>query len=199
MAWSLGSVIVRHPFLPCLLLPFRTHLFPTQGPLLGGYLSHPSDTYPLSLLFSSSTFFRTYPYALPCLFGALFPLGGAIVGFLFLEETLTPAAAAREEEDERARERERRRHKRFVQTTSTTVPAPERRRLLGEEEEEADSGYSTPARGLSTEGAREGEAEEAVKAPPRFADLFTRRVWAALITYVRFVSLSSCGGNERNG
>ncbi|GAA5906508.1 hypothetical protein JCM6882_004454 [Rhodosporidiobolus microsporus] len=171
LAWSLGSVI---------------------GPLLGGYLSHPATNFPS--LFGHSRFFLTYPYALPCLVGALFPLAGAVIGFLFLDETLAPPApAAAPEEttsllDERDARRAGRRHDRFVKTTSTTLPASaaQARHLEEREAREPDSGYSTPARRESV--AREAEAgagEEQVgrERKDRFRDLFTRRVWAALIAY----------------
>ncbi|GAA5829858.1 hypothetical protein JCM11251_007909 [Rhodosporidiobolus azoricus] len=169
LAWSLGSVI---------------------GPLLGGYLSHPADSFPS--LFGHSIFFRTYPYALPCLVGALFPLAGAVIGFFFLDETLAPTASSIAlEEEERDARRATRRHERFVKTTSTTLPSPaeQARHLAEREAREPDSGYSTPARSASVMrgelGVEEGVEGEAAgkERKDRFRDLFTRRVCAALVAY----------------
>ncbi|BGP39315.1 hypothetical protein JCM10449v2_003253 [Rhodotorula kratochvilovae] len=171
LAWSLGSVI---------------------GPLLGGYLSHPADHFPR--LFGHSTFVRENPYALPCLIGALFPLLGAIVGFLFLEETLSPSrvaadAAAQADEEEaralRARRKSVSRHGRFVAATSTTLPAPPAQVRRLEEDDGTDSGYSTPAREASAVrlGAEEGAAQARAREAPSFRSMFTTRVCAALATY----------------
>ncbi|TNY17581.1 major facilitator superfamily domain-containing protein [Rhodotorula diobovata] len=180
LAWSLGSVI---------------------GPLLGGYLSHPADNFPR--LFGHSTFLRENPYVLPCLIGALFPFLGAVVGFLFLEETLAsaanvahPAAEAEAEaatstvdDDARSRRKSTSRHGRFVAATSTTLPAPSEQRRRLEADDGTDSGYSTPAREASAargllsaeEVAAQGRARRA-KAPG-FREMFTKRVCAALMTY----------------
>ncbi|BGP47414.1 hypothetical protein JCM10450v2_003266 [Rhodotorula kratochvilovae] len=171
LAWSLGSVI---------------------GPLLGGYLSHPADHFPR--LFGHSTFLRENPYALPCLIGALFPLLGAIVGFLFLEETLSPSrvaadAAAQADEEEaralRARRKSVSRHGRFVAATSTTLPAPPAQVRRLEEDDGTDSGYSTPAREASAGrvGAEEGTGQAPARGAPSFRSMFTTRVCAALATY----------------
>ncbi|BGP15425.1 hypothetical protein JCM10213v2_003393 [Rhodosporidiobolus nylandii] len=172
LAWSLGSVI---------------------GPLLGGYLSHPSSSFPSIPLFQHP-FFLANPYALPCLVGALFPAAGAIIGFFFLEETLAPPSGS-----------VTKRHQRFVQATSTTLPAPEeqRRRFL-EREEGEDSGYNTPSSAPESRIASSGvdadivradtsiPAEEALEAAlgedtggrkaPGFRDLWTKRALLALET-----------------
>ncbi|GAA5893320.1 hypothetical protein JCM8208_004408 [Rhodotorula glutinis] len=181
LAWSLGSVI---------------------GPLLGGYLSHPADNFPS--LFGGSTFLRTNPYALPCFIGALFPFLGAVVGFFFLDETLShsssvpppasaTAAPVSPADLDRARRKSTSRHGRFVAATSTTLPAPhEQQRRLEETagDDGTDSGYSTPAREASAAraaaagaGAEEGAAAMRSRSAPGFRELFTRRVCAALVTY----------------
>ncbi|GAA5847710.1 hypothetical protein JCM9279_004995 [Rhodotorula babjevae] len=186
LAWSLGSVI---------------------GPLLGGYLSHPADNFPS--LFGGSAFLRANPYALPCFIGALFPFLGAIVGFLFLDETLSPSSTSplpvstaaapdspAEPDLDRARRKSTSRHGRFVAATSTTLPAPreQQRRLEEAGDDGTDSGYSTPAREASAArwgpsagagagaGAEEGAAARS-RSAPGFRELFTRRVCAALVTY----------------
>ncbi|KPV72186.1 uncharacterized protein RHOBADRAFT_56008 [Rhodotorula graminis WP1] len=187
LAWSLGSVI---------------------GPLLGGYLSHPADNFPA--LFGGSAFLRANPYALPCFIGALFPFLGAVVGFFFLDETLSPSStapapakaatatvvpvSAAEPDLDRARRKSTSRHGRFVAATSTTLPAPhEQQRRLEEADDGTDSGYSTPAREASAaraaagagagEGAEELGAARRSRSAPGFKELFTRRVCAALVTY----------------
>ncbi|GAA5994481.1 uncharacterized protein JCM10292_002088 [Rhodotorula paludigena] len=183
LAWSLGSVI---------------------GPLLGGYLSHPVEHFPG--LFGSSTFFRNYPFVLPCLIGALFPFLGAIIGFFFLEETLAPShtsakptasvdSAAADEEASLSRERRKSvsRHGRFVAATSTTLPAPPGQLRRLEDEDGTDSGYSTPARERSAEGSAgarisaedvaSASAAKRARSAPGFKALFTERVVAALVTY----------------
>ncbi|KAF8607067.1 MFS general substrate transporter, partial [Ceratobasidium sp. AG-I] len=65
LCWSLGSLIASYP-------------------ILGGFLSHPSERYPS--IFGSFILFQRYPYLLPCLAGAVFSSIGLIAGFLFLEE-----------------------------------------------------------------------------------------------------------------
>ncbi|GAA6035772.1 hypothetical protein JCM8097_005693 [Rhodosporidiobolus ruineniae] len=179
LAWSLGSVI---------------------GPLLGGYLSHPASTFPSSPL-TNNALFRGYPYFLPCLVGALFPLAGAVIGFFYLEETLAPPHKHVDQEESSEERRRERRHERFVKTTSTTLPAPPRARQLATEEE-TDSGYSTPrvASSSANRAAAGGppfdaaELEEraagAKKSQPSFWSLFTGRVWAALIAYA-FLALET--------
>ncbi|GAA5866645.1 hypothetical protein JCM8547_002708 [Rhodosporidiobolus lusitaniae] len=180
LAWSLGSVI---------------------GPLLGGYLSHPAETFPS--LFGRSTFFLAHPYALPCLVGALFPLSSALIGFFYLEETLvkrpsssSSASSAKLGAAERAERNAAKEHQRFVQSTSTTLYAPPT--LEERREELVDSGTSTPVASGSRSGSRRpstsearaqrnllGDEERAVatKKAPRFMDLFTKRVVAAITTY----------------
>jgi len=156
--------------------------------LLGGYLSHPAERFPH---FFDYPFFVENPYVLPCLVGALFPFLGAIVGFFFLEETLKPASVPLTPKIDR---RSAKRHGRFVVSTSTTVPAPDEQRRLLEDTEDTDSGYSTPAQPTSRTDLRgELNAEEIAAEgsgpakPPPFRALFTNRVVAALVTYVRLL------------
>ena len=56
------------------------------GPSFGGALANPAPKYPK--VFGDSRFFRTYPFALPNLVGAVFFLVGLSVGTLYLKETL---------------------------------------------------------------------------------------------------------------
>ncbi|BGP54898.1 hypothetical protein JCM8202_003408 [Rhodotorula sphaerocarpa] len=173
LAWSLGSVI---------------------GPLLGGYLSNPVEQYPS--LFGHSQFLRAYPYALPCLVGALFPFCGAVLGIFCLEETLKPAVALPADETVGAvqpepegpcrRGSDSQRHKRFVSATSTTLPAPsEQVHRLEDENGGPDSGYSTPRSmdSSSRNPSPSNGAARRTKGAPTFRSMFTRRVQAALGVY----------------
>jgi hypothetical protein len=54
---------------------------------MGGLLAKPVESIPS--LFRDSVFFKKYPYLLPCLFGASFSALGVLLGFSFLEETLS--------------------------------------------------------------------------------------------------------------
>ncbi|KAK7956208.1 uncharacterized protein PG986_005430 [Apiospora aurea] len=55
------------------------------GPMIGGALAKPCETYPN--LFAKGSIWDAYPYLLPNLFSAFVVLVGVITGFLFLEET----------------------------------------------------------------------------------------------------------------
>ncbi|KAK6828033.1 hypothetical protein PG990_009662 [Apiospora arundinis] len=55
------------------------------GPMIGGALAKPCETYPN--LFSRGSIWDAYPYLLPNLFSAFVVLVGVVTGFLFLEET----------------------------------------------------------------------------------------------------------------
>ncbi|KAK8051977.1 hypothetical protein PG993_003362 [Apiospora rasikravindrae] len=55
------------------------------GPMIGGALAKPCETYPN--LFAEGSIWDAYPYLLPNLFSAFVVLVGVITGFLFLEET----------------------------------------------------------------------------------------------------------------
>ncbi|KDQ16700.1 hypothetical protein BOTBODRAFT_129590 [Botryobasidium botryosum FD-172 SS1] len=54
------------------------------GPFLGGTLSRPYDRFPT--LFHSELW-KTYPYLLPCISAACFPIVSFILGFLYLKES----------------------------------------------------------------------------------------------------------------
>ena len=56
------------------------------GPSFGGALANPAARYPN--VFGDSVFFKTYPFALPNLVGAMFFLVSLSIGTLFLRETL---------------------------------------------------------------------------------------------------------------
>jgi hypothetical protein len=65
LVWSIGSIF---------------------GPAFGGFFANPAETFPG--LFGNSTFFKTYPFALPNLIGATFFLISITTAVLFLRETL---------------------------------------------------------------------------------------------------------------
>ncbi|GAA5986072.1 hypothetical protein JCM11641_005547 [Rhodosporidiobolus odoratus] len=164
LAWSLGSVI---------------------GPLLGGYLSHPAETFPSLSIFRTS-FFLHNPYALPCLVGALFPFFGALIGFFYLDESLSgPSPSADDSQSQPADDAAGRRHERFVGAASTTLPAPAEQHRRLEEREGEDSGYSTPVSGSRIAGGKSKKRDET-----SFRSLFTKRVWAALVAYA-FLALET--------
>ncbi|KAM0810459.1 putative Major facilitator superfamily (MFS) profile domain-containing protein [Seiridium cardinale] len=64
VVWCLGSIV---------------------GPMIGGALAKPCESYPT--LFSQGTIWDRYPYLLPNLFSAFICLVGVVNGLLFLEET----------------------------------------------------------------------------------------------------------------
>ncbi|EJD06375.1 MFS general substrate transporter [Fomitiporia mediterranea MF3/22] len=57
----------------------------TLGPFIGGALSRPAERFPS--LFGNSPFWETYPYFLPCLVAAIFPLASLVVTLISLRET----------------------------------------------------------------------------------------------------------------
>ncbi|KAH9892044.1 MFS general substrate transporter [Xylariomycetidae sp. FL2044] len=65
LVWSIGSIF---------------------GPAFGGLFVKPADQFPA--LFGHSTFFKTYPFALPNMMGAVIFLISLTTGILFLKETL---------------------------------------------------------------------------------------------------------------
>ncbi|RHZ81069.1 hypothetical protein Glove_124g17 [Diversispora epigaea] len=58
------------------------------GPMIGGFLSNPAEQFPS--IFGDWTFFKIYPYFLPCAFAGLFSLTGFTVGYFNLIETHYP-------------------------------------------------------------------------------------------------------------
>ena len=75
------------------LLPLMFGIGSILGPMLGGLLSNPVQTYPS--LFGQggplTDFFTEFPYFLPCLVSGLICACGLIFGYFFLEETLSTA------------------------------------------------------------------------------------------------------------
>lgn len=57
------------------------------GPLLGGYLSRPSERFPNSW-FADSPFWQNHPWLLPCSIASVAPLVGIVIASIWLEETL---------------------------------------------------------------------------------------------------------------
>ena len=56
---------------------------PNFRPIAGGILSHPYDRFPRVFGYS---FWRDYPYLLPCLFSASFAAFASLIALFFLEE-----------------------------------------------------------------------------------------------------------------
>ncbi|KAI9245057.1 major facilitator superfamily domain-containing protein [Sporodiniella umbellata] len=83
------------------LLPLMYGLGSIIGPVLGGFLSHPVQSYPqiFGHLGFITDFLNEYPYFLPCFISAFICLLGLIFGFFFLEET-HPAYAQQTIKDE---------------------------------------------------------------------------------------------------
>lgn len=54
-----------------------------RRPLIGGMFSHPAKHF---ALFERIPFFTVYPYALPCFISGVIALGGAALGYFYLEE-----------------------------------------------------------------------------------------------------------------
>ncbi|THU88040.1 MFS general substrate transporter [Dendrothele bispora CBS 962.96] len=72
------------------LLPAAYAVGSTIGPLLGGYLSHPVERYPVFERMGFVTVFLSdYPFFLPCFVGSLCNLSAIIFGYFYLQETLT--------------------------------------------------------------------------------------------------------------
>ncbi|WAR56284.1 hypothetical protein PtB15_7B130 [Puccinia triticina] len=69
------------------LLPTSYAVGCAIGPLLGGYLSRPAQSFPDSW-FGTSPFWQNYPWLLPCAVAAIAPLLGLVMATLWLEETL---------------------------------------------------------------------------------------------------------------
>ncbi|KAG8688080.1 hypothetical protein FRC11_006091 [Ceratobasidium sp. 423] len=57
----------------------------TLAPAVGGLLQHPAETTPR--VFGWSSTLKEYPYLLPCIFIALVPASGLVLGWFFLRET----------------------------------------------------------------------------------------------------------------
>lgn len=66
------------------LLPMTFNMGVIIGPVLGGLLADPANSYPN--VFGKAEFFRRLPYALPNLVSAFFLLSAAAAALLFLEE-----------------------------------------------------------------------------------------------------------------
>ena len=68
------------------LLPLVWQVGSIIGPVMGGALASPATSMPQ--IFGNSTFFKTYPFALPNLVNGVFFAIGIIEGLLFLKESL---------------------------------------------------------------------------------------------------------------
>lgn len=175
MAWSSGSVL---GYVLAMSSPTQADIALSR-PMIGGYLANPSKHYPILAerfpnLFGDAAIFKTYPYALPCLVGALFPLVGALVAFFFLEETLTPSVRLGPEP--KAVEEIRGRSS-YGAHTSSTVPAP-----IQTDEQDRHGSREPSCATLVDE-----EADATLKKPSEswYKTLFTsKRVQRALLVYV---------------
>lgn len=63
----------------------------TVAPIIGGKLAHPVERFPE--IFGNSELFKAYPYLLPCLTVAIFPLMGNIINIFFLKEASVGSVA----------------------------------------------------------------------------------------------------------
>ncbi|KAF2094371.1 MFS transporter [Rhizodiscina lignyota] len=66
------------------------------GPLLGGNLQHPAESFPN--VFGNVALFKKYPFALPTMVTGFFALSAAITCGLFIKETLKPKDDREEDE-----------------------------------------------------------------------------------------------------
>ncbi|KAI6149248.1 major facilitator superfamily domain-containing protein [Pisolithus tinctorius] len=76
------------------IMPLAWFFGTTIGPLIGGLLEHPAEKYPA--VFGGSTFFKTYPYFLPCSVSATFAVICWFITYFLLEETTTPQMSAKD-------------------------------------------------------------------------------------------------------
>ncbi|KAI0714439.1 MFS general substrate transporter [Cerioporus squamosus] len=69
-------------------LPMIWYLGSTLGPIVGGVFARPADRWPA---FRSYSFWRTYPYFLPCMVAACYTISAFTLALLGLKETLQRA------------------------------------------------------------------------------------------------------------
>ncbi|KAI6098251.1 major facilitator superfamily domain-containing protein [Pisolithus croceorrhizus] len=69
----------------CSIMPLTWFIGTTIGPLIGGLLEHPAENFPA--VFGGSTFFKAYPYFLPCSVSATFAVLCWFIAYFLLEET----------------------------------------------------------------------------------------------------------------
>ncbi|KZO92825.1 member of major facilitator superfamily multidrug-resistance, DHA1 sub-family [Calocera viscosa TUFC12733] len=72
-AWAVGSIL---------------------APIIGGFLSKPAESFPN--IFGNVQLFKTFPYALPCIAGAVLTSSGLFVGIFVLKEALKAKHSAQE-------------------------------------------------------------------------------------------------------
>jgi len=56
----------------------------TVAPLIGGSLTHPYERFPKT--FGKWPFWQSYPYFLPCLVAAIFPVSAFLLAAFFMKE-----------------------------------------------------------------------------------------------------------------
>ncbi|KAI1334076.1 major facilitator superfamily domain-containing protein [Xylariaceae sp. FL0016] len=161
LVWSIGSIF---------------------GPSFGGLFASPCDRWPS--MFGNSTFFQTYPFALPNLLGAIIFLLSLATGILFLEETLHTKRHARDwglvlgnritEAFQVPHLRRRQEHLRRYSIQDAEASAP----LLQTD----PSGKSNRPADLKPQAEKE--------APPSMAAVFSRQSTINLISYT-FLALHS--------
>ncbi|TFK91393.1 MFS general substrate transporter [Polyporus arcularius HHB13444] len=67
-------------------LPMIWCLGATLGPIIGGIFAQPADRWPI---FRSSSFWRTYPYFLPCVVAACYSISAFMLALIGLKEVIT--------------------------------------------------------------------------------------------------------------
>ncbi|KAM0789009.1 hypothetical protein ACM66B_003077 [Microbotryomycetes sp. NB124-2] len=153
------------------ILPLSWSLGSVMGPMLGGFLANPAKHHPSVY---KGTLFEAFPYALPCIVGALFPVIGVIVASTLLKETLT--AKIRTETVHPKAVDEIRGRSKYGSTVSSTVAATteETDRVVGQSQ-----GSSQRLSTTNVEEPASGDVEV-----PSLRLLFrSRRVLTCLLVY----------------
>ncbi|KZT54706.1 MFS general substrate transporter [Calocera cornea HHB12733] len=99
-AWAIGSIL---------------------APIIGGFLSKPAESFPE--IFGNVQLFKTFPYALPCVAGALLTSSGLFVGIFVLKETL-PTRARKEPPKHPAQEANEHHHQHHRHDYGSLTPFP---------------------------------------------------------------------------
>ncbi|GLB44887.1 putative transporter [Lyophyllum shimeji] len=154
------------------LMPLMWSFGSTAGPIIGGLLARPAETWPE--FFGRLLFFQRHPYFLPCAVAALIALISAVIAFVGLKETL-PSAVLQEKKRKAA-----------ATAVPHASPGPTTGLLLAEN---GPTYGSVPSSDATVEAGALGEAPEA---PPPLRDLLVPRVMTTLLVYsfLAFVDMS---------
>ena len=144
------------------------------GPGFGGSLANAAVRFPN--VFGKSTFFKTYPFALPNIVASGFFLISLLVGFLYLKETL--------ESKRSQRDYGRTLGQLLLRPLRCVKPRP---RWLAEEEQassllrhsQQNPPVSTKANGAESQGSTKATAPS----PPTYREVFSRQSNLNLLTY----------------